>query len=68
MLQLGIDVCILLFVTVMLFAASFVIALLIPLTKEEGKVMVLATGTTGLVMTITYVIMARVLDAMFPIW
>lgn len=64
MISLGIDVIVLTVIGMILTAASYVMARLVPLSQEEGVATVTATFVTALSMVIAYVVMARVLDAM----
>lgn len=64
MLVFGIDVIILAIIGMMLTAASYVMARLVPLSQEEGVATVMATFVTASLMVIAYVVMAEVLDMM----
>lgn len=62
MLLVGIDVLILAVFGLALIFASYVGAVLIPLTKDAGWASIISTAITAASMVIAYVVMTKVLD------
>lgn len=64
MLALGIDVIILAVFGLALVLASYIAAVLVPLSREGGVAAIISTAITATSMVMAYVVMAHVLDAM----
>lgn len=63
MISLGVDVLVLAACGLTLVVGSLVMSALVPLSQEQGVAAVVATAVTALSMLVTYVVMAKVLDA-----
>lgn len=64
MVTFGIDVIILAVFGLALVLASYIAAVLVPLSREGGVAAIISTAITATSMVMAYVVMAHVLDAM----
>lgn len=64
MLTFGIDILILAVVGIALVLTSYITAVLVPLSREEGVAAIVSTAITATSMVMAYVVMAYVLDTM----
>jgi len=67
MLMFGIDIAILACFGVALVFASYVVAMLAPLSLEQGETAIITTTITVLLMILAYIIMTQVLDSVLGI-
>lgn len=64
MITFGIDVIILAVFGLALVLASYIAAVLVPLSREGGVAAIISTAITAISMVMAYVVMAHVLDTM----
>jgi hypothetical protein len=62
MITFGIDVIILAMFGLALVLASYIAAVLVPLSQEGGMAAIVSTAITAISMIVAYIIMAHVLD------